>query len=425
MSTTRLSCVSFVALLALAGAGCGSNAAAPPPSGGSGGSGNQTGSGGGVGSGGSSPGSGGTGGATPQGSGGSAGGASGGNSGGTSGSGDGAAGSGGGAGSGGAGGGDAAAGAPGQDGGIGPSALWAGLRNPIYAHDGWSVKDVAMVLVGDTYHFYFSAFFADAGMERCHVATTSTTDLKTFAAATVLFDGKADGWLGMCSPDVQMIGAQYVMTFNSWGDLAAKPNQLFYATSPNLGTWSAARPLGAALTGGKRAIDAAVGNDNGRLFLFWKERIADDRTRLAVATALDGPWRFVGDGLPALLATGGRDNGLTHENFQFMRIDGKWQLLSTDYMPHAPWIYAMAGAGTDENDWLSWQNGVRVQVASEAFNTDHQANAAFLADWRARDGYFYLMYAGRTEGTSHDGRGDNKLGLSRSKDLKSWSPAGK
>ncbi|HET6285101.1 MAG TPA: family 43 glycosylhydrolase [Polyangia bacterium] len=395
--------------------GCGSNGAAPPPSTGSGGSSNPTGSGGSVGSGGSSMGSGGTGGGTPQGSGGS-----GGASGGSLGS-DGGAGTGGAAGSGG----DAAAGVSGQDGGPGPSALWAGLRNPIYAHDGWSVKDVAMVLVGDTYRFYFSAFFADAGMERCHVATTSSTDLKTFAAATVLFDGKADGWLGMCSPDVQLIGAQYVMTFNSWGDLAGKPNQLFYATSPNLGTWSAARPLGAALTGGKRAIDAAIGNDNGRLFLFWKERVGADRTRLAVATALDGSWRFVGDGLPALPATGGRDNGLTHENFQFLRIDGKWQLLSTDYEPHAPWLYTMAGAGTDENDWLSWQNGVRVQVAGEGFNSDHQANAAFLVDWRARDGYFYLVYAGRTEGTSHAGRGDNKLGLSRSKDLKSWSAAGK
>jgi Glycosyl hydrolases family 43 len=417
LSDIRLSCLSCVALLAVVVAGCGSNAAAPPPSGGSGGSGasgNPTGSGGSVGSGGSSTGSGG---ATPQGSGGSGGGSGGDDSG--------VSGSGGSPGSGGLSGGDAAAGVTGQDGGPGPSALWAGLRNPIYAHDGWSVKDVAMVLLGDTYHFYFSAFFADAGMERCHVATTSSTDLKTFAAATVMFDGKADGWLGMCSPDLQMIGAQYVMTFNSWGDLAGKPNQLFYATSADLGTWSAARPLGAALTGGKRAIDAAIGNDNGRLFLFWKERIGADRTRLAVATSLDGPWRFVGDGLPALLATGGRDNGLTHENFQFMRIDGKWQLLSTDYTPHAPWIYAMAGAGTDENDWLSWQNGVRMQVATESFNTDYQANAAFLADWRAHDGYFYLVYAGRTEGTSHAGRGDNRLGLSRSKDLKSWSPAGK
>lgn len=307
----------------------------------------------------------------------------------------------------------------------GPSALWAGLRNPIYARDGWSVKDVAMVLVGDTYRFYFSAFFADGGRERCHVATTSTTDLKTFAPATILFDGKDGGWLGMCSPDVQRIGEQYVMTFNSWGDLAGKPNQLFYATSPDLGTWSAARPLGAALTGGRRAIDAAIGNDNGRMFLFWKERIAADRTRLAMATALDGPWRFVGEGYPTLLAASGRDNGLIHENFQFMRIEGKWHLLSTDYMPHEPWVYTMTGAGTAEADWLSWQNGASVQVARETFNTDHQANSAYLADWRTRDGWFYLVYAGRTEGVSHEARGDNKLGLSRSKDLKTWSAAGR
>ena len=48
--------------------------------------------------------------------------------------------------------------------------------------------------------------FADEGMERCHVAQSSTTDLRTFTPAVVVFDGKADGWIGMCSPDVHRIG---------------------------------------------------------------------------------------------------------------------------------------------------------------------------------------------------------------------------
>jgi hypothetical protein len=61
----------------------------------------------------------------------------------------------------------------------------------------------------------------------------------------------------------------------------------------------------------------------------------------------------------------------------------------------------------------------------ESFNTDNVANAAALYDWRANDGFFYLIYAGRTERATYLHRGWNRIGLARSKDLIHWQPAGK
>jgi hypothetical protein len=53
------------------------------------------------------------------------------------------------------------------------------------------------------------------------------------------------------------------MSFNSWGDLPDRPNQLFYTRSRNLFDWTKPKPLAAAMTKGERAIDAAVAFDDG------------------------------------------------------------------------------------------------------------------------------------------------------------------
>ena len=303
---------------------------------------------------------------------------------------------------------------------------WSTLRNPFYAHDGWSVKDVGVFYGPDgVIHVYFSAFFSDAGMERCHVAQTTTRDLVTFTPAAVVFDGQNDGWIGMCSPDVQRIGGQYVMTFNAWGDQSPKPKQLFYATSPDLTTWSVAHPLAATLTAGRSYIDAALAPSAGRLFLFYKDD-QNLQTHLAAGPALDGPWHVVGNGLPTLTTAPGQASPQVHENYEVLQIDGRWRLLTTDYSPvtNQGFLYSMRGDGAAETDWLTWEGGYTLAVQREAFNTNHVDNAAYLADQRASDGFFYLFYGGRTEGTTHAGRGNNKLGVSRSTDLKVWKPAG-
>jgi len=187
--------------------------------------------------------------------------------------------------------------------------VWNALKNPILQVNGWSTKDVAVTYAGGVYYFYYSAFYSDNGQERSHVAMSSSVDLKTFAPARILFDGMNAGWIGMCSPDLDVINGQHVMTFNSWGDLAGKPNQLFYSTSADLVTWSPMKPLAANLTAGDRSIDATTTTANGRVYLFWKDGAGNPRA--AAAPSLDGPWSFAGNGSPTLLMRGSGDNGRT------------------------------------------------------------------------------------------------------------------
>jgi hypothetical protein len=235
------------------------------------------------------------------------------------------------------------------------------------------------------------------------------------------FDGEEEGWIGMCSPDVQHLGGRYVMTFNSWGDKPGKPNDLFYMTSDDLVHWSQRRTLALNLTQDKRVIDAALAEVDGGYYLIWKEGTQGHmKPRLAFGTALDQPFKFVGDGFPALLMADVSDNGLTHENYEFLDTQGKWYLLTTDYNPEGPYLYQLEpGSG-----WLKWTRGYRLETPKERFNTDHRDNAAALYDWRRYDGYYYLIYGGRTEGKSYAGRGWNQLGLARSKDLIHWFAPG-
>ena len=116
----------------------------------------------------------------------------------------------------------------------------------------------------------------------------------------------------------------------------------------------------------------------------------------------------------------GKESGKIQENYQFLHIDGKWYLLSSDYNPKVTTLYEMEGEGSEDGHWQKWVNGYDLDIPTESFNTDHIANAPFIADWRQYDGYFYILYAGRTHQKSHAGRGDNKLALARSKELVRW-----
>jgi hypothetical protein len=298
---------------------------------------------------------------------------------------------------------------------------WQSLSNPVLSYPNWSIKDSAMAYRDGTLYVFFSAFYSERGQVRSHVVEVSTRDFKHFSEPIFNFDGEEEGWIGMCSPDVQRLGGKYVMTFNSWGDKPGKPNLLFYMTSEDLVHWSQRQTLAANLTQDKRVIDAALAEADGGYYLIWKEGTQGHmKPRIAFAAALDQPFKFVGDGFPALLMADGKDDGLTHENYEFVHTQDKWFLLTTDYNPEGPYLYQLdPGSG-----WLKWTQGYRLQTPKEKFNTDHRDNAAALYDWRQYDGYYYLIYGGRTEGKTFAGRGWNQLGLSRSKDLIHWSAAG-
>lgn len=299
---------------------------------------------------------------------------------------------------------------------------WESLHNPVLSYPDWSIKDSAMAYRDGIFYVFFSAFYPKQVDTISHVVEVSTTDFKHYSEPILNFDGKEDGWLGMCSPDVQRLNGQYVMTFNAWGDKPGKPNDLFYMTSSDLVHWSKRGTLALNLTGTKRVIDAALAAADGGYYLIWKEgpTTGKMRPRLAFAKSLDGTFEYVGDGLPALLMADGKDNGLTHENYEFIHSSGKWYLLTSDYTPQGLYLYTLEPG----SHWLKWTQGRRLDTPQEKFNTNNRDNAAALYDWRRYDGYYYLIYAGRSEGKTFANRGWNQLGLARSKDLLHWAPAG-
>lgn len=284
---------------------------------------------------------------------------------------------------------------------------WSKLQNPIYQQADWSVKDACMIHHGNHFYLFFSAFFFADGRERSHVVGVKTTDFLTFSEPLFIHRGEAGGWYGMCSPSIRRIGDTFYLSYNSWGDKPGQPNQLFYATSSDLEHWDFDQPLAPALTAKVRAIDAEIATLPDYTILIWKAR---QTPQIAYTNNFpDGPWTLLG-----------QPNGGWFENAQFIQIDGDWHLFATG-RGQVPQIAAIAAETGTPTDWLHWQDFRLFDIPLEGFNTHERANAGFLADWRQYDGYFYFLYAGTTEGRSHAGRGDNRLGLARSTDLYHWT----
>lgn len=304
---------------------------------------------------------------------------------------------------------------------------WNNLKNPVYSYKNWSVKDACMEYKDGVFYIFFSAFYWDRMKTRSHVVEISTKDWKTFSHPLLHIDGREEGWTGLCSPNITKINGKYYLTFNSWGEKHPnkRTNQLFFMESNDLIHWSNIKQVARNLTEKDRVIDIAISFENNKYYIVWKYReksglVNKDHVRIATASTLDRDAIYIGNGgFAEFYLKDGSKSSKTHENFQIIKIDGIWYLLSTDYIPHSPWFYKISGDGRGHNDedWLRWVDGYEFKIPQEAFNTNHLANAAFLTDWRQFNGHFYLLYAGRTEGRSHALRGDNKLGLARSKDL--------
>jgi len=312
---------------------------------------------------------------------------------------------------------------------------WKNLHNPVLSYPNWSVKDSAMAYRKGTFYIFFSSFYPDRGQVRSHVVEVSTTDFKHYSEPIFNIDGEKDGRIGLCSPDVQLLHGQYVMTFNSWGDKPGVPGQLFYQTSKDLIHWSQPKTLALNITevGNQRVIDASLAQADGGYYLVYKEQTPGirGRPRIAFSTSLDGPFHYVGDdGVAALLMKDGKDNGFNHENFEFLHTNGEWYILATDFLHNsqnpihydvqAPYLYELEPG----SHWLQWTRGYTLVIPQEKFNTESIANAAALYDWRKYDGYYYLIYAGRNDGVQYARRGWNQIGLARSKDLIHWSVPG-
>jgi hypothetical protein len=303
---------------------------------------------------------------------------------------------------------------------------WGKLRNPILSYPDSAAKDVGVRLLDGAWHLFFSSLSGD----RVHwrIGGTTSRDLRTWSKLVVWPDQRATQ--GLASPDItQAPDGTFVVTYQSDpGDVGGSA-KLYYRTSRDLRTWTAARPLARALhpKAGDRMIDGALAYLGHGVILGYKYGLSDGAQKQAFEIAysasgsLDGPWTLVGR--PSI-----SQYGDTFENYEFLRIDRRWHLIATTNTLDRPYFATLAGPPDDPRSWLDWVDGRVLDIPAEAWNsapgpssiTHEVANAIYLCDARALDGHYYVFYAGSSELTDLGGWGHAKIGIARSTDLVHW-----
>jgi hypothetical protein len=290
---------------------------------------------------------------------------------------------------------------------------WEAIRNPVLTLPANAVKDAFAVRHEGKWHLGYSHITETPFRFRLGFSTTS--DWRTFEEAPVI-DQLDVG--GLASPTVvRASDGSFVMTYNSHTrDVGDALNKLYWRTSSDLRTWSEPHRFHVEGADGPedRLIDAAVAFTGGGAFLFFKrEQIAN--VAHSPSGSLDGPWQLLGPIEPERV-----------ENLQVLQIDGTWHLLATSLLPHRPILHRLEGDPAVPASWTRWSRVRELEIVEQGWNTGRidivyeRANAGYLVDERAADGFFYLVYAGSTELGSYEGRGHAKLGLARSRDLVSW-----
>ena len=307
---------------------------------------------------------------------------------------------------------------------------WSTLRNPILSYPDTAAKDVAVRLAGGRWHLFFSSV-ANAANGAVHwsIGTTSSSDLRDWSPLALWPDQRATE--GLASPDiVRAPDGRYVVTYQSNPGDVGGAAKLYYRTSRDLAHWSDAKPLARALHPGAddRMIDAALAYVGTGVVLAYKYGLADGSERQAFEIAfspsgsLDGPWTLVGR--PSVSVFGD-----TLENYEFVRLDGRWHLVATSNTLDRPYLATLDGPPSDPQSWLHWIDGRVLNIPAEAWNsapglsgvTHEVANAIYLFDGRAIDGHEYVFYAGSPELTAFGTWGHAAIGIARSTDLVHWS----
>jgi hypothetical protein len=305
---------------------------------------------------------------------------------------------------------------------------WDRLRNPILSYDSRGVRDIALRLLHGQWHLLFTSVVGSA--PDWGITSATTSDLATW-------DPPVDwppqpGTTGLASPDVtRSPDGTYVVTYQSDPGETDPPGpaKLYYRTSPDLVHWSAPHRLAPTIhpAPADRLIDAALAWTPHGLALGYK--FGSDQQHFEIAWSasgsLDGPWQLVGR--PDITVYGD-----TIENYEFLPIDGVWNLLATSNMFDRPWLFTLTGDATRPDGWLHWSAGRELEVPLESWNSGaglpgvnyEIANSAYLCDLRRVDGYFYLLYIGTNELKSYGGWGHTKLGIARSRDLVVWQVPG-
>jgi len=231
-----------------------------------------------------------------------------------------------------------------------------------------SLKDPALIRQGDLYHLYCSWFYEE---NFSRVAAFTSRDLTHWQGPHWSWGDRENGF---CSPDVIRVDGLWILTMQSWDALHPREsrNQLFYATSADLVSWSDPIPLAKNLTQGVRAIDAALAYHEGRWFLTYKEA---QSPKMAMSEALEGPW----SALPPPV-----DQWM--ENAQFILHQDQWFLYAT-LLHHEQGIARMNGDGSRPEDWGNWQSFEKIDTPElPGFNRGIRSNAGSLWDDREISG---------------------------------------
>jgi len=312
-------------------------------------------------------------------------------------------------------------------GSVKPDVAWSSLHNPILEYPDAAVKDQALVWAGGAWHMVFSYVTNNtpiAGDEHWGIASSRSADLRHWSPPVPWSEQPG----GMASPDiVRSPSGSFVSTYDSPpGEDGPTQAKLYYRTSSDLVHWSAPHALAPTLhpSTAVRMIDPALVWTGDGLVLAYKVGATAQSQAFEIAWSrsgsLSGPWKLIGRPDIKLYND-------TVENFELLRVKGRWRLVATSNALDQPWIFSLAGPPTSPSSWLHWVGGHELEVPSETWNTgaglssvDYEhANSAFLCQ-NTSDGYEYLTYAGSQELRQFGGWGHAEIGIARSKDLTHW-----
>lgn len=309
---------------------------------------------------------------------------------------------------------------------------WSHLADPILSEPRAGVKDQALLWTDGRWHMLFSEVTDDAALPggvRWDVGTATSADLVHWSSP-VPWPAQR-GVIGVASPDVvRSPTGTFVVTYDSGpGQVGGGQPKLYYRTSKDLVTWSAAQPLGLSLAdgAGDRMIDPALAWTGHGLILGYKEGTDSQHFEIAWSRSgsLAGPWVAVGR--PDISVFGD-----TVENYEFLTVDGHWDLVATSNTLDQPWMFSLVGDPLVPASWLRWTKGTELQIPAQTWDTGtgvssvgyEHANSVFVCNAHATDGYYYATYAGSDELTSFGGWGHAKIGIARSTDLVHWQVPG-
>ena len=306
-----------------------------------------------------------------------------------------------------------------------PTIPWSQLHNPLLAYPDRALKDPALIWSDHQWVALFSQIGGDAHWT---LGMATSADLRHWSPPTTLpHDPTVEG---DASPDVVPApDGTYVVTDQSFvHDVAGGQAKLYYRTTRDFRAFSAPHPLAHTLHPGPadRMIDAALAFTPAGLLLGYKVGSADGAQAFEIARSptgsLDGPWKLIGRPQITVL-------GDTIENYQFLALNGRWQLLATSNRFDRPYLFQLTGNPHDPRGWLHWSSGRLLHVPREPWNRGRgttgvsyeHANGVFLVNRGPIHGHVYLIYADASELTTFAGSGHDELALTRSTDLRHWS----